>query len=74
MLELDEPSLYTPEGPSAADTAGPDHALGWEACAHTGSEEASPLADLDDLDDGLDDAARLLLEMPTETDPPQEDV
>ncbi|MDX2939301.1 DDE-type integrase/transposase/recombinase [Streptomyces ipomoeae] len=74
VLELDETSLYAPDAPSPADAASAGAVPGWEAPGHAATEEASLLADLDDLDDGLDDAARLLLDLPTETDPPQEDM
>ncbi|HEY8986369.1 MAG TPA: integrase [Streptomyces sp.] len=74
VLELDEASLYAPDAPSAADAAGAGAVPRWEAPGHADTEEASLLAGLDDLDDGLDDAARLLLDLPTETDPPQEDM
>ncbi|MFJ2967564.1 integrase [Streptomyces collinus] len=71
VLELDETSLYAPDAPSPAQAAGP--VLEGEAPGRAVIEEASLLADLGELDDGLDDAARLLLDLPTETDPPQED-
>ncbi|MGW3269589.1 hypothetical protein [Streptomyces sp. NPDC001056] len=74
VLELDETSLYAPDAPSPAEAAGPGPAAGWDAAGHAGNEEASLLADLDDLDDGLDDAARLLLHLATDTDPSQEDL
>ncbi|MEU9523273.1 integrase [Streptomyces sp. NPDC048224] len=70
VLELDETSLYAPD---AADAAAPSAVPGWEDPGRAVTEEASLLAYLGELDDGLDDAARLLLDLPTETDPPQED-
>ncbi|MFJ3421914.1 integrase [Streptomyces sp. NPDC086082] len=73
VLEVGEPSLYAPDASSPADEAGPGPVSGWEVPGHPGINEASLLPDLDDLDDGLDDAARLLLDLPTETDSPQED-
>ncbi|MEY2244841.1 integrase [Streptomyces sp. BF23-18] len=73
VLELDEPSLYAP-APSLTEeetAAGP--ARGSDAPAGADTEEPSLLADLGDLDDSLDGAARLLLDLPAEINPPQED-
>jgi transposase InsO family protein len=69
VLEFDEPSLYAPAAPSLPGEAGPGPAGGDGA----DSEDVSLLAGLEDLGDGLDAAARLLLDLPTDTDPPQED-
>jgi hypothetical protein len=71
VLELDETSLYDPDTSSPADATGPPPE--WEAPGRADTEEGSLLADLGELDDGLDDAARLLLDLSTETDLPQED-
>ncbi|MEV6948557.1 integrase [Streptomyces sp. NPDC051172] len=73
VLDLDEPSMYAP-APSPAEeeiAAGPTH--GSHAPGGADADEPSLLADLGDLDDSLDSAARLLLDLPAETNPPQED-
>ncbi|MDC2960425.1 hypothetical protein PO587_38980 [Streptomyces gilvifuscus] len=72
VLELGETSLYAPDAPSPADAADP--ALGRDTPGHTAPKAVPILADLDDLDDGLDNAARLLLDLPAETDSPHEDL
>ncbi|WP_371601190.1 hypothetical protein [Streptomyces sp. NBC_00564] len=68
VLELNEPSLYASPA-SAAETSGP--APGDDSHDNAGSA-ALTVAELGDLDDGLDAAARLLLDLPAETDTPQE--
>ncbi|MFD4998652.1 hypothetical protein [Streptomyces buecherae] len=67
VLELDEPSLYTSPAP-AVETSG----LPPGDDSDDGAASAVPLAELGDLDDGLDAAARFLLDLPAETDPPPE--
>ncbi|MEU0786819.1 integrase [Streptomyces sp. NPDC006173] len=72
VLELDETSLYTPEGLSLPDGVRP--ATGGDGPGRGDTEEVPLWADLDDLDDGLDAAARLLLDPSADTRAPQEDV
>ncbi|MGW0652676.1 integrase [Streptomyces umbrinus] len=67
VLEIDEPSLYASPAP-AAEMSGP--APGDDS--HDGAGSTLALAELGDLDDGLDAAARSLLDLPAETDPSQE--
>ncbi|NEA86612.1 hypothetical protein G3I38_11390 [Streptomyces sp. SID7958] len=69
VLELDEPSLYSP----AEEEIAPRPAHGPDAPGGADTEVSSLLADLGDLDDSLDSVARHLLDLPAETDPPQED-
>ncbi|MGW6586392.1 integrase [Streptomyces globisporus] len=73
VLELDEPSLYTPAPSPAEEEIAPGPAHGPDAPGGADTEVSSLLADLGDLDDSLDSAARHLLDLPTETNLPQED-
>ncbi|WP_078493204.1 DDE-type integrase/transposase/recombinase [Streptomyces griseorubens] len=73
VLELDEPSLYAPAPSPSEEEIAPGPAHGPHAPGGADTEVSSLLADLGDLDDSHDSAARHLLELPAETDPPQED-
>ncbi|MFF9397004.1 hypothetical protein [Streptomyces griseoluteus] len=70
VLEVDQPSLYAPSPLTGGSAPGPDPGLA--ASAGTGAETGPPLADLGDLEDSLDSTARLLLDLPAETDSSQE--
>ncbi|MFF9157457.1 integrase [Streptomyces sp. NPDC014846] len=70
VLEVDQPSLYAPYPLTGRPGPGPDP--GSAASGGTDAEARPPLADLGDLDDSLDSTARLLLDLPAETDPSQE--
>jgi len=76
VLELDETSLYAPDAPSLPQETAPAPATGGDGPGpgRGDTEEVSLWADLDGLEDGLDAAARLLLDLHAETEPPQEDV
>ncbi|MFC9679428.1 integrase [Streptomyces sp. NPDC056948] len=74
VLELDEPSMYTPDAPSLLNESGPGPAAGDDGVDRAEADDTSLLAGLEDVEDGLDAAARLLLDLPAETEPPQEDV
>ncbi|MFI1376090.1 integrase [Streptomyces longwoodensis] len=74
VLEIGETSLNPVDAPSPADAAESGSVTGWAEAGRADTEAASLLADLGDLDDGFDDAARLLLDLPADTDPAQEDL
>ncbi|MFB6554268.1 integrase [Streptomyces sp. NPDC056405] len=74
VLELDETSLYAPDAPSLPEEAGLGPTVGEDGPDRAEADDTWLLAGLDDLEDGLDAAARLLLDLPAETDSPQEDV
>ncbi|TCR15949.1 DDE-type integrase/transposase/recombinase [Streptomyces sp. BK205] len=70
VLELDQTSLYAPDAPSLPEGADPEPAAGGASPGGGDTEEVPLWAGLD----GLDDAARMLLDLPTQSDPPQEDM
>ncbi|WP_052425183.1 DDE-type integrase/transposase/recombinase [Streptomyces fulvoviolaceus] len=70
VLELDEPTLYEPLV-SPAEASGP--APGDDSPDGTATADLpAELVELGDLDDGLDAAARFLLDLPADPEPPLE--